>query len=153
MRPRYFPSFSKWDTDRDGKVTQKEFDDALQRNSMAAGWDEDGDGQLSDMEFATGFYWTWDLDGDGSVDRREYDSGCGAFFPSPDTYGTFDQYDADGDGRLSLDEFAALTSKVYPKWDRDGNRKLTERELQAAWYHTWDVNADGLLEHSEYRWN
>jgi hypothetical protein len=152
-RPRYFSSFSEWDTDGDQKVDPAELEAALGRKGITRGWDDNGDGRLTRIEYATGLYWAWDLNRDGAVDPAEYRNGAGAYFPSQDTFGAFDDYDVDDDRKLKLSEFSALSNKVYAAWERNGDGDLTDSEVQTALYSAWDADDDGVVDRREYRWD
>ena len=89
--------FDRYDTDRDGYVSDSEFYDGFAASPYYADYDLDNDGLLSDDEFgATGFgydYGAFDADRDGYLSDTEFYDGV---------YG---QYDTDRDGRLTEDEF------------------------------------------------
>merc|ERR1712000_460489 len=88
----------------------------------------------------------------------------------------FDQFDENGDGQLSLEEFAQAfrafgepdkeVHAAFKKCDKDGNRKLSKQELVKAfkaWGHpiteteversfkTHDLNGDGQLDFEEFK--
>jgi Ca2+-binding EF-hand superfamily protein len=153
QQPKPFESFVTWDKDGDKEVTKEEFEQALQEDPVVSDWDGDGDGELTDVEFENAFYKSWDINGDGIVDIDEYKDGSGAYFRSADAFGTFEDYDNDGDKELKMTEFADLSGKVYSDWDGDGDGELTDLEFRTALYNAWDLNGDGVVDHYEYRWD
>lgn len=152
-RPTEFASFVEWDRNGDQEVTKKEFEQALQEQPVYADWDDDGDGELTDVEFETSLYKAWDINGDGVVDVKEYKDGSGAYFRSANAFGTFEDYDDDGDKELKMQEFGTLSAKVRDDWDGDGDGELTDLEFRTALYNAWDLNGDGTIDHYEYRWD
>lgn len=99
--------YSRWDTNRDGYLSDAEWERSLTRWSRApqsveyktySYWDKDGDGRLDPAEFntvvsSTRLYQVWDEDADNIIEADEYANA------------TFRLYDLNGDGHLSMDEW------------------------------------------------
>ena len=73
----------------------------------------------------------------------------------------FDDWDADGDTYVSMDEYnnGYRTGGTYATWDADGDGMLNETEYTDAYvtsgmgtadmYSTWDTDGDGMLSEDE----
>lgn len=102
----------------------------------------------------------FDTDNDGKLTQAEIDQALA---------GRFSKYDANGDGKLSLDEFGNLfhevmqpmTVRAFQMLDPDGDGSVTTAELDKPFSHLvqrFDRNGDGALSpddrpqfHGKYR--
>ena len=64
---RWAFDFDDWDTDDDGRLTEREFQDGV-----FDVWDGDADGQLSERETGVGLFEAWDDNNDDLIDQDEY---------------------------------------------------------------------------------
>lgn len=73
--------FNTWDTDRDGRLMESEWNEGLNSYypdyDMGAyggytDWDLDNDGFISDNEFVERNYGMWDMNRDGYIEVSEY---------------------------------------------------------------------------------
>lgn len=64
----------------------------------------------------------------------------------------YDDWDADGDGALSEDEFMTGFGEVgaYDSWDEDGDGSLTEDEFNAGIFDSYDDDDSGVIEEPEF---
>ncbi len=95
-----------FDADHDGRTTRAEYDAALARTFAAA--DVSGDGLLGYIEYA-GWAQTW--------------LGSQSALPGPYSI------DADGDDRLSREEFAAEFGRQFVRLDKDADGAVSHAEL------------------------
>ncbi len=95
-----------FDTDKDGKLTQSEVDKA--RAGRLAKFDTDKDGRLSLKEYEA--LWL-DAMRERMVDR-------------------FQHLDADGDGRVTAEEFAKPLASIVARLDRDDDGSLTRKDFR-----------------------
>lgn len=69
---------------------------------------------------------------------------------------SFNDYDSNGDGKLTTDEFYGSVSDMgkYSDWDTSGDGLIDENEWNTlGWdydYDTWDANSDGWLNSGEF---
>ncbi len=98
-------------------------------------WDTDANRDLSEDEFGAGAHqgaaWTmWDTDANTTLDQEEFDTAFG----QEDWYeeGSFDQWDADGDGELSREEWH---SGVFQAMDENNDGRITEDEFSDGLFH------------------
>lgn len=100
-------------------------------------WDADRNTMIDNNEFST--VWTetryfsrWDATRDNFIEENEWRAGRNAYMQNYDEnqYGTFSDWDADGDGRLNEEEFRDRIFEVYDL-DRDGT--LSEEEYGMWW--------------------
>ena len=104
--------FDKFDTNKDGVVTQEEIDKA--RADQLKRFDKDGDGKLSLKEYEA--LWL-DAMRERMVDR-------------------FQRLDRDGDASVTLEEFVAPTRHLVFWMDRDDDGKVRMDELRRdRWKH------------------
>lgn len=96
--------------------------------------DQDGDGAVSAEEFQKqspeALVLRMDLDQDGLLSLDEYEAANGTLVAGGRSRRIFAAWDGDGDGRLSLEEFAAKPPQVE--------------------FHQKDADADGRLTYEEY---
>ena len=118
----------RMDRDRDGRVTRDEFMGAVE--GQFKGMDRDGDGAITEK----------DLDAMAAQrrGRRGEQAGRGREGgPSPEEQkkrrAVFMKHmDANGDGRVSLDEFRTPRERQFKSLDRDGDGAITGAELEQA---------------------
>ena len=123
--------------------------------------DTNGDGFVSKEEFAAGrnaMFTKLDANGDGAVDQAELDkareawhqrknqqaqadSGTQAEKPKREHRGFMARIDADSDGKVTTQEFAAAGDKMFAKFDANGDGKLAEDEMPKHRKHK-DAPAD-----------
>ncbi|MCA1298422.1 EF-hand domain-containing protein [Stappia indica] len=148
----------RFDTDKDGRVTQAEIDATLV--DMFAKADADSSGGVSLEEFKKAYaaefanrkvrsFQRHDVDGDGKLTKAEFDrrmnrmmdrmekrgGGKGAG-RGPDGMGRMGQmqdFDADGDGNVTREEVEAARAKLFADADKDGDGALTLEEYEAVW--------------------
>jgi hypothetical protein len=97
---------ASFDADRNGATSLAEYDEALGRTFAAA--DRNGDGALGYIEYS-GWAETW--------------LGSPTALPGPFAI------DADGDNRLSRDEFTAEFRRQFTRLDRSGDGAISHAEL------------------------
>jgi Ca2+-binding EF-hand superfamily protein len=140
--PRLLPAF---DADQDGVLSLPEFRRTPLANLLAI-WDAaddanaDGELAMSEFRFSTGFelrglcaefFRTLDLDRSGTLASTEWP------FRTRNAAVVFKHYDADADGRLSLEEFLAIGRRDPAILTRD--------------FRVVDVNSDQRLSLDEFR--
>ncbi len=122
------PFLVQYDVDHDGLVTLSE----LEATAMAflAKADADEDGALTPEELANGQakvrFEALDADKDGSLAPTEFklERGFGRFAPRG--------RDADGDGKIGIDELTAMPRRMFERFDADKDGEVTSEELAAA---------------------
>lgn len=107
---------------------------------------------------------TTDQNGDGKINWAEFAKSD----HRTDPVGTFLQFDADLNGRLTPKELEKMTADqqpiaacMFPGFDDDRDGALSLREFQLAplanvlapWQHAQDANDDGLLQAAEFRFH
>jgi len=159
--------FKQFDTDGDSKLTIHEFARAFRAFGLPK-----RDGSKMEMDFA--MFKSFDTNGDGFADLEEIDRGLkpktrrkiemkmkeGWKFDEEawkkscerharwDMSKVFKQFDADGDGKLTIHEFArAFRALGLPK--RNGE----ELEMDQAMFKSFDSNGDGFVSLEELEAN
>lgn len=144
--------FADHDQDRDDHLSDEEF---LRAAGLYHGaLDRDGDGRLTDRELAGGLYRLWDTNRSGQLESAELEHGIIAWFPS-EIAPRLEEWDGDGDGRVDQDEFDRGLERVraFHQYDDDGDGEVTDRELGAALFDSWDMDGNAAIDALEWRWD
>ena len=101
--------FDRWDTNKDGYITDTEFE---------ASWDGED------------YYATWDVDGSGVVSRDEWQRGVDTYYSDVNDQDInvsrdYNEWDMDRDGIIGEDE---LRQGNYNAWDADRDGRLDDLE-------------------------
>ena len=123
------------DADRDGTVTEAEWDQRI--TALFGALDEDGSGAI-ELEELRGQFGRLDQDGDGLLEIAEIGAPAATA-------------DLDGDGGLSEEEFAAVEWQATGiDTNLDGRISLSEfRKPQWQTFESFDRNGDARLEADE----
>ena len=108
----------EYDTNEDGKLTQEEVDQA--RAGQLKKFDKDGDGMLSIGEYEA--LWL-DAMRERMVDR-------------------FQEHDADGDGKVTQEEFGKRYAHMIKRMDRNGDGAYGEEDREMRRRHHDDDDRD-----------
>lgn len=85
---------------------------------------------------------------DGDGDGALTEEEFGAGFENA---GLFNTWDENGDGVLAEDEWSNIgVDADYASWDENGDGALAEDEFETGLYNTWDDNADGVIGAEEW---
>ncbi len=103
-----------YDTNRDGRLTQEEVDQA--RAAQLKKFDKDGDAMLSIGEYEA--LWL-DVMREGMVDQ-------------------FQEHDADGDGKVTQEEFGRRHARMIKHMDRNGDGAYDEEDREMRRRHRDD---------------
>ncbi|MGD1889345.1 MAG: EF-hand domain-containing protein [Cyclobacteriaceae bacterium] len=129
----------------------KELRERNRNNEVLAGitikygdWDADGDNALNENEFFEGFYRVWDRDNSNSINQDEFTTATENLFVNYEfsEYGQFSDWDADGNGEVSNQEFMNGMNQIIESdagqesanrlitiWDLDNDDKIKRIEL------------------------
>lgn len=64
--------WTEWDEDKNGVVSDQEFDEAIRKSGLFRKWDTNKNAILDKGEFASGVFSRWDNNKDGKLNREEY---------------------------------------------------------------------------------
>ncbi len=124
--------FQRYDADGDGKITPAELTDAATFQSL----DKNGDGIIAREDFGSSAEGAAKppaeepRSGDEPEDRPvRKPEGTG---PAGRGQAKMGEFDADGDGRISLDEFLAQKKKEFARGDKNGDGFLDADEIREA---------------------
>lgn len=98
------------DKDNDGVITREEF--VAARATLFPGFDADGSGDLSKDEFV-----------------KAMAGPAGSEFRARMAFG---RVDANGDGKVTLEEWNAIPPRAFDKADKNKDGKLTSDEIEKA---------------------
>eukprot|EP00915_Cephaloidophora_sp_WS-2016_P007943 GHVH01010980.1.p1 GENE.GHVH01010980.1~~GHVH01010980.1.p1 ORF type:complete len:596 (-),score=92.55 GHVH01010980.1:1001-2788(-) len=123
--------FKSMDVDGDGELTRNE----LIKGLKEAGWEDDDVDRLLDVV---------DADGSGAVGISEFIAACYSWTERHVNvlWTAFQKLDKDGDGRLSVEEFAQVANDD----GRFGSKRDIKKMLQ-----TLDTNGDGVIDWQEFK--
>lgn len=78
------PSFDRADTDSNGKLSQSEYKSAVKDSSSYSSWDSDKDGRISSKEFDVigidDTFTIWDADNNEYLDLNEIQDGAWTYY-------------------------------------------------------------------------
>lgn len=66
------------------------------------------------------------------------------------SWGTYADWDADRDARLTRAEFDQRYGNVYTRWDADRDGTVAMDEMADTWYDLWDDNNDDFIDENEW---
>jgi Ca2+-binding EF-hand superfamily protein len=144
VRPGCAENFQGFDENADGRVSEDEFKGAPHaRPDPAAVFrerDRDGDGSLTESEFCSGFRAGSGMGSKGGMGRGPmHQRGAGGPKMGPHCEQHFDAFDANRDGSLTREEFAAWPhvhgdpDLIFGERDGDRNGTLTRSEFCSGW--------------------
>lgn len=124
--------FNKYDTNKDGKISQEEYKLALKAL----------DSGISETEVAKAFQ-SIDSDGDGFVDFKEFMEmyNVGGGVKASDIQSAFQVFDLDGNGKISAEEL----SQVLKKLGEGCSLKACRKMMKGV-----DTNGDGFIDINEF---
>lgn len=133
------PGFSDLDVSGDAQLDQSDILNAGIFNAF----DTDADGSVSASEFANHVFTRLDTDLSGSLSETEL-SGVSSWGSDL----TMSEFDADGDGEVSQEDFTQLYDVSTFDTDADGN--VTDVEFADAVITMADTNNDGVISEDEF---
>lgn len=142
--------FNDWDANRDGMTDRQEFNDSFADSYSA--WDMNNDGNIDDREFYETTYTRLDEDGDGNLDQAEWESGYENVYGDYADVDAYDNFDADGDRRVTADEYydGMAETDFYTSYDTNQDGSIDEDELSTGVFDRMDENRDGSIDQNEY---
>lgn len=100
--------FDDWDTDASGAIEEQEWNAGLEENGVFGGWDANDDDILDENEWnETGLgvgFGDWETDGEAGLTEDEFGTGL------------YQEYDADGDGAWSEEEWGEAEELGWFDW-------------------------------------
>lgn len=142
--------YSEFDLNSDGKVDPREFEEVF--GDRFHEWDPDANGLLTEIEFHEAVFDRVDSNSDTFLDPNEWNEGFdyifGDFLGTPHN----NQFDVDGDHKISKEEFhgGIKFSDFFSFYDENGNSSIDPKELQNGVFAHWDEDRDHLIDQREY---
>jgi Ca2+-binding EF-hand superfamily protein len=148
-------SWDDFDANRDGMITQDEFSAGLDKSGAWDAWDVNDDRKLSEREVDAAVYRAFDINDSGNWDQAELEAYADYVLGGQGSVGPANFADyayADEDGRtMSPQEFVAMMDERGRKdFDMDGDGELTADEFQQSVMKAYDRNDSGRLEQNEF---
>lgn len=115
-------------------------------------YDKNGNNVLEPDEFTTYSYNVIDYDGDEYITTEEWDTYTTVWYEPEIVTDTevreFAKLDANGDGRISLDEYTGNADRhIFTSWDADGNGQIDDDEYKTVVSTYQEIDANG-----HYNW-
>lgn len=141
-------TWDEWDADANAELTREEFDQGLQANLDL---DVESDAEVTADEVSDDFWVLVDADGDDRVAETEFSEGQERFQAGAE-WGTFADFDADGDGHLSRAEYDEwLNGSAWDGvWDADDDGVVGRDELAGTFWAWFDLNDDDRVDETEF---
>lgn len=123
--------FDRTDKDSDGFVSKLEFNDG--RDTLFASIDADGDRLLTQDELQKA-HETWRQKMDKPAQEQtqpqeQSQNQSDAQQPPKERHGFMKRVDANEDGQISIEEFAAAGDKMFARLDHNGDGKIAKEEV------------------------
>ena len=144
-----------WDDNDDGLLDEAEFSQGLLDAGVFDEWDVDDDDLVGSDEFAEGVYGLWDTDGDGELTIDEWDNAVDRWFSEDAVNLSVEAWDENGNGAISLAEFAAglAATDLFARFDVGAEEGvLAEDELASGLFDVADLDDDDAVDVDEDSW-
>ena len=143
-------AYGDFDANSDGGVDAAEFNDGF-GSGLFDTFNADGNDVVDQNEFSGGVYNLFDANSDGALSEDEYNTGVDTLYDG-NYDGAYGDFDADGDGTVTQEEFANTydSSGLYGDFDADGNDQVDQTEFNEGLFGVTDTNDDGLFTEDEY---
>lgn len=151
FRPGEELTFSDWDRNDDQLISLSEFTGVFKK-LYVDDWNVVDDNYLDDEDFYLATYRIWDINKDELMTKEEwlmgYDHQYGEYMVDD-----FVAHDIDGDGHIEYAEFrdALMNTEYYVILDIDADTYLSDEELAAAVFDSWDIDDSNFIEPDEYK--
>lgn len=144
----------QWDVDADQALSEAEFAEGFAERGIFSEWDRDDDGALSAIEFTDGVFGTYDGEvvGDNygveAMSGKDDDRASQFWGPGQRD---FEDWDIDGDSVILSNEFLDGWGDLntFHRLDADGDEKLSEQEFTLGIFEKYDEDTSGLIEDPE----
>ena len=146
-------TFEDLDEDGDAEIVTTELV-GLEDAGIYDGLDENDNEIVDEVEFRTWTFEFLDADDDGTVTEPEMADGFKILYDG-DYEVTFQDFDANADAGITVDEYNALYdgSDLLTTFDVDTNDEVAFDEFPVGAFHIADENDDGRLDASEFQDN
>lgn len=143
--------FQSWDENNNERLTHQEFHEGISEINMFDAWDEDDSGYLNKDELQSGIYKKWERLGENFKDRAEARATVWTRYYA----GTFDDWDLDGDGTITNEEYNQQVGRdkhlqIGQKMDANRDGRIDELEFYSTIFSMWDDDSNGYLTQDEF---
>ena len=145
------PAYATWDTDQNGLLNQTEFNTVATERGYNR-WNTNGDAGLDRNEFGTGLFGVWDRDRNNQIDETEWNNAVSHWYPAGANYGTYADWNTNGDGWLDTNEFNSGLDRTgfYNGWDTNTDNVIDTNEYDTGLFNLWDTNRDTNIDANEW---
>lgn len=144
-------TYSTWDKNNDESLTTDEFAEVFKKH-YASEWIAGEDTlPFNSTEFLKASFALWNADGNDYIDRDEWEYVNDYYF-NKYQFEDFEQLDSDENNQVSYNEFSKhiKDNGLFDDWDMDGNSKISEDELAMGLFNAYDFDETGYLEKGEF---
>lgn len=146
-----YGTWDGWDANDDNYVDDSEWGTGYEQEGLFTDWDVNADNQIGEQEYYETSYGLWDENDDEGLTEDEWGENANTWFGDAD-YGTWDDWDTNGDDRLDYNEYQAGYENygLYDNWDTTGDGNLDENEVRTGVYSTYDYDDDNMWNEEEW---
>jgi hypothetical protein len=141
--------FQNWDLDQNQKLERQEFGIWVTEEEGFGDWF--GDEGLNREALRESAHSAWDVNDDGVVNEAEWQVGVAELYGDAD-YGTWTDWDLDGNAELDLSETAEAETRYgfYDRIDINQDMVIDQEELGDFFFDLFDTNDDSGLDVTEW---
>lgn len=141
--------FEDWDANQDQALQVEEFNTWASDEDLLADWT--GEEGLDRERFNERMIEVWDTNDDDQITESEWQAGVSNLYGNTD-YGTFSQWDMNGDGHLDAEEVTQGNQQfgLYTRMDGDQDGVIDDVEIGDFFFDLFDVNDDNQLDSTEW---
>jgi hypothetical protein len=142
--------FDRYDVNKDKNISKTEFNDLYSQHYNT--YDTDRNGKISDKEFYDQSFKMLDRDQNGNLNDKEWKTGYDNIYKDHLKSDRYSKYDSDRNKNMSNEEYhqSFEQSDYYSSYDTNRDNNIDRDELNTGTFNRWDRNQDGKLDENEY---
>lgn len=148
------PAYADWDRDGDTELDRDELPEWVDRTAPHGAWETDVESEWDADNMGERMLVIWDTDRDTVVTEEEWAAQIDMWYvvDGDPGYGTWTDWDMDGDSELDADEIAEALERygIFNAADVDANAVLDPVEFDTWLFEVVDTDDDGVIDETEW---